>query len=202
MCERRPPVATFRAGATTSARIAGPRSGTRIWRGLLAVSAARRRASVSRAPAGRARDGLRRLMGIASAMADMSDSFGVVVCASGRFAKRAGELQVDVVEVGRPRGDLERAEALGTDRCQNLGGRYLVQRHRHVGADGKRVLSGDPAAAQCRQGLLRIAGHAELENLAAQPFEQRLRRVQRYELAVVDYGHAIAQTARPLQVVP
>ena len=46
---RRPPVATFSAGATTTARIAGPSSGTRIWRGLAAVSAARLRASVASA---------------------------------------------------------------------------------------------------------------------------------------------------------
>src|SRR5947209_1353898 len=143
MCERRPPVATLSAGATTSARIAGPRSGTRIWRGLLAVSAARRFASVSRAPAGRARADLRGLMGSASVMVDMSDSFGVVECRSGRLAPRAGELQVDVVEVRCARRDLERAKALGSDRRQRRGGRYLVQRHGHMGADGKRVLSGD-----------------------------------------------------------
>src|SRR6266576_3126802 len=49
MFELRPPVATFSAGATTSASSAGPTSGTAIWRGLCAVRAALRDASVRNA---------------------------------------------------------------------------------------------------------------------------------------------------------
>src|SRR6059058_6467425 len=105
MLECRPPVATFSAGATTSARIAGPSSGTRICRGLLAVSAARRRASVASAPAvrvGRARGSL--IAG--SAIADIRVAPCWSVGGSGGFAERAGELEVHVVEIGHADGDL------------------------------------------------------------------------------------------------
>src|SRR5258707_10483810 len=107
MCECRPPVATFSAGATTIARIAGPSSGTRICLGLLAVSAALLRASVASAPAARAGRRRRRLIVRGSAIADMVGSFD---CVSSRgLAERAGELQVHVVEIGDPRLDLRGA---------------------------------------------------------------------------------------------
>src|SRR5437588_12378646 len=134
MWERRPPVATLSAGATTSARMAGPNSGTRICRGLLAVSAPRRRLRVSTAPADLGRAGWRCWIGMGSAMADMSDSLWVGLSRSGGLAERAGELQIDVVEVGSARGDLERTQALGLDRGQSLRGGEVGQGQRHPGA--------------------------------------------------------------------
>src|SRR5438067_11469713 len=121
MWEWRPPVATFSAGATTIARIAGPSSGTRICRGLLAVSAARRRASVTSAPAVRARRARGSLIARDSAIADIR----VAPCrgwASGCFAERARELEVDVVQIGHAGRDLRSADLCLLDRGQRLGG--------------------------------------------------------------------------------
>src|SRR5438270_1913046 len=127
---RRPPVATFSAGPTTRARMAGPSSGTSIWRGLLAVSAARRRARVSSAPPDPVRwAGRRALMGTDSAMADMGWLLDGSKGCSRRLAERAGELQVDVIQVGGAGGDVQRPQVVGLDRGQRFGGGVAVERH-------------------------------------------------------------------------
>src|SRR5580700_12103228 len=100
MPECRPPVATLSAGATTSASSAGPINGTRICLGLLAVSAARRRARVASALVVRARRGALRVTGMDSAMADMRVSLlGFLGSARSRGLAQgaARQLEVDVV---------------------------------------------------------------------------------------------------------
>src|ERR687887_1590957 len=79
MCEPSPPSASLSAGAITRANSTGVKSGTRIWRGVRAVRAARRWASV--ASAGRA--------------------VMVTPLGSGSLGEAiAGEPQVDIVEGG------------------------------------------------------------------------------------------------------
>src|SRR5579872_7566189 len=110
MCECSPPRAFLSAGASTTANRIGVSSGTAIWRGLWAVSAARRRASVSRAPTAGVRRGVRtpagtgweRGVGAVTAFVAM----GVLSVRSGDGADAGtGESQVDVVEGRRARAD-------------------------------------------------------------------------------------------------
>src|SRR5690348_13530210 len=103
MCEWRPPVAFLSAGARMSASSAGPSRGTAIWRGLEAVSMARRRATVRTAPSFGARLAAGRGSGIVSVSADMS----VVLLRSGSLGELgARQLQVDVIEGWSPGRDL------------------------------------------------------------------------------------------------
>ena len=74
----RPPSAAFRAGAMTSANRIGVSIGTAIWRGLRAVSAARRDASVRRARPGDVRRGAAR-SGVAAVGAAMVVAMGLVL---------------------------------------------------------------------------------------------------------------------------
>src|SRR5271165_2488430 len=163
---RSPPVATLSAGATTSASSAGPISGTMIWRGLLAVSAARRRASVSsalRADAPRAR---RSGTVMGCAIADISAPFELVTASGfgsaggwsgGREQRVAGQLEIDVVQARRPGCDLGRAQLLGVERPQCLGRSALVQRHGDACTDGERVLPRDPPPAKALEHSLSAA---------------------------------------------
>src|SRR5205085_11943249 len=118
MCEWSPPSASFRAGAITVANRIGVISGTAIWRGLLAVSAARRRASVERA-----------------ARVAMRGSF-----LSGGFrGGGAGQVEVDVVERRRTRLDAEWHDAeLGESR-HDLRGAAARERQCERAPDGERV---------------------------------------------------------------
>src|SRR2546421_11613743 len=78
MPEWKPPSASFSAGAITTANRTGVSSGTRIWRGVRAVSAARRPARVASA---------------------FRDAMWVSFLSSGGVREAvAGQLQVDVVE--------------------------------------------------------------------------------------------------------
>src|SRR5438045_2570793 len=115
MWECSPPVATFRAGATTRASSAGPSSGTAIWRGVFDVRDALRLASVSSALPGRARPGAQRGVDGAWAVADMAQSF-LEELSGGLVNAGAGQLQVGVIEGGEAGGNLRDAQALGLDR--------------------------------------------------------------------------------------
>ena len=77
------------------------------------------------------------------------------------------QLQVDVVEVRRAGRDLGRAQALGLDRRERLGGGVAVQRHRDPGADRERVVAGD-ARVRSSPAPGRVSVDAELEDLAAE----------------------------------
>ena len=62
---------------------------------------------------------------------------------SGRLAERAGELQVDVVQVRRPGRDLGDGQALCLEHGQGLAGCVAVQGHGDASSDDKRVTIGD-----------------------------------------------------------
>src|SRR5690349_21208184 len=109
-----PPSAVFSAGAMTVANRIGVTSGTAICRGLLAVSAARRRASDSSAVVRRVgrRSGRARAPGAGAAMVPaMGTSLSGLGRSGGVGERRAGEVQVDVVERGRTRRHGGRAHA-------------------------------------------------------------------------------------------
>src|SRR4051794_40965578 len=117
MCEPSPPSASFSAGAITSANMIGVRRGTRICRGVRAVSAARRAERVWSATAVLmvvAPWFLCRLRGVGQA--------------------RAGQAQVDVVEGWLACADRSRAHARGIDGRDGLGGGVVVQRDGQRGA--------------------------------------------------------------------
>src|SRR5258708_37910000 len=98
----RPPSASLSDGAITTANSTGVSSGTRIWRGVRAVSAARRWARV-----------------VSAAM----------VCMSGRLRQPvAGEAQVDVVEGGGAGAHGRDGQAGAGDRGERLVGAAPVQR--------------------------------------------------------------------------
>src|SRR3954471_14336778 len=127
MCEFRPPVAAFSAGATTSASSAGPTSGTAIWRGLWAVSAARREARVRSA----------RPMEV-DAMVVLSRGSG------GDGHAGAGQAEVDVVEGRLPRADRAGAQPGLADRGKRFACGDVVQRHGQRLAEDVRVRGSDP----------------------------------------------------------
>src|SRR5690349_12022736 len=112
MPECRPPVAAFSAGATINASSSGPSSGTAIWRGFPAVSAARRRASGSSALLGRTRRGTERGIEGACAMVDIRVLLSVRV---------GGVLEVDVVERRRTRRNPLDFDARLVDRFERVG---------------------------------------------------------------------------------
>src|SRR5690242_12900542 len=118
----RPPSALLRAGAITVAKRIGVSSGTAIWRGLCAVSAARRFASVTNALADRVSAGRRGantavLTAVAvMAMVSLRGSGGV-----GDLG--AGEPQVDVVERGRPGHEARGRKVGAADGADHVGGR-------------------------------------------------------------------------------
>src|SRR6476661_5468781 len=102
MCVCSPPSALLRAGAITVANRIGVSSGTAICRGLWAVSAARRLASVANAPTLPVRAGRRAANApvLMAAVVMGSGSFRVSVL-RGVGDLGAGEPQVDVVKRGR-----------------------------------------------------------------------------------------------------
>src|SRR5436190_10838950 len=156
MCEPSPPSASLRAGAITSANMIGVRSGTRIWRGVRAVSAKRRAERVWRAAAVFISCSLSRSGGVGHAV--------------------AGEPQVDVVERRLASADRPRAHAGGVDGGDRLGGGVVVQRDGEGRADGERVVAGDalgPERAE-RGGRVTVV-HAQLDDLLAEPVEEAPR---------------------------
>src|SRR5579863_4052921 len=132
MWVRRPPVATWSAGAAISASSAGPSSGTATCRGVREVSDARRRASVTSALAERGRRG--RSSAIA---AGCSNAVAIGGLLSVAVHAGAGQLQVDVVERRGAGRDLAGPADLGED----VAGAAAVQRNREPGADRERVVA-------------------------------------------------------------
>src|SRR5207244_1614492 len=137
MFECRPPVATLSAGATTRARSAGPTSGTAICRGLCAVRAALRDASVHNARTCEVRRGSltrgAKVVGWAIAVAIVL----VLPLFSGSCDEvLAGQPQVDVIEGGLAGADRAGAQPCPVDRADRLTGARVVQR------DGDRLSDG------------------------------------------------------------
>src|SRR3954452_7628213 len=138
MSEFKPPVATFSAGATTSASSAGPTSGTAIWRGLWAVSAARRAARVRSARPMDVRGGAATGRGASAAGSARVVAMGSVLSdgvSGGGGQAGAGQPQVDVVE-GRPAAaDGAGAQPRLGDRRAGVAGAGVVQWHGQCLAD-------------------------------------------------------------------
>src|SRR5919204_3167416 len=121
-----PPSASLSAGAITRANRSGVSGGTRIWRGVRAVSAARR---PDRVPI--------------AAIADMMRLL------SGCLAEAVpGEVQVDVVEGGFAGADPRRGQAERVDRGDRLRGAAVAQRHGERRPHGKRLRAGDALGPQ------------------------------------------------------
>src|SRR3954447_25491426 len=168
-----PPSADFSAGAITSANRIGVSIGTAIWRGLWAVSAARRDASVRSARLRRVRGG--------AGMRALSGAGGATVVAmvvsfrgrdSGGDEAVAGQAQVDVVE-GRPAaGDRARGDPGPVERADRLAGAQLVQRDGEGLADDVAAGGRDAVGAEHGERGLRVAVDAQLEQLAAEAGEQ------------------------------
>ena len=193
----RRPSAVFSAGAITSANRIGVSSGTRIWRGFCAVSAARRRASASSALGAATRRGARSTAGGESARVAMS-----------------------ILRFRRPRRARRRSAAGRRHRGWGCGrrGRRRAGRGRssvRIASAAVRSCSGmvrrapianaSPPATPCSRSrasaALGIAGDAQLEQLAAKAGEQRRRRVERDDLADVHDRDAVAQPLRLVEVV-
>src|SRR5919198_4511974 len=131
-----PPSAVLSAGAMTTANRIGVSSGTAIWRGLCAVSAARRFARVSSALRVRVRTGARRGTAAGCMAVAAMGSF----LSSGGFGELvAGEPQGDVVEGGLAGGDAGRGDAGFVDHGDGFGGGALAPWQRDRRADGKRL---------------------------------------------------------------
>src|SRR6476661_3751214 len=145
----RPPSAVFSAGAITVAKRIGVSSGTRICRGLAAVSAARLRASVASAFVARTRAGLEAGSGRATGVAAIGWSF---LGSGGSGQLGAGQLQVDVIEGRGARGQAGSADAAVVDGADRGGGRAPRQRDRQRRTDGERRARRDAALAQRCQG--------------------------------------------------
>src|SRR5689334_4803323 len=131
MLECRPPSAAFSAGAMTSANRIGVSIGTAIWRGLCAVSAARRAARVRSAWGKGVR---RRRRGTATGAAVVV-AMGTSVSGGGGEGL-AGQPQVDVVERGAAGRERSRAQSGVVQRGDGVAGARAVQQ------DGQR-LAGD-----------------------------------------------------------
>src|SRR3954452_22484236 len=170
MCEFKPPVAIFSAGATTSASSAGPTSGTAIWRGLWAVSAARRAASLRSARPIGVRGGAARSGGrvVGSAMAVAMGQVPFVWVSGGDGQPGPGEPQVDVIEGGATTADRARGQPGLVDRSERLTGGRVVQRHRERLADYERVSGGDAARAERSERDRGVAVDAQLEQLVSE----------------------------------
>src|SRR5438270_275918 len=142
---RRLPTDLARAGAMTTANSTGVSRGTTISRGVWALRAKRRRASVARAPSLGAPLG-------AGATIEPGNAGAVVIAAmvfslgtgSGGEAV-AGETEVDIVERGRPGADPGGGQVKVGHCRHRLFGRAVVQRHGEGGAHREGVVSGDPA---------------------------------------------------------
>src|SRR3954451_6682195 len=166
MCEFRPPVAAFSAGATTSANKAGPTSGTAIWRGLWAVSAARRAASVRSARPMDVRGGAATGRGASAAgsarVVDMGSVLSDGLSGGGGHAG-AGQPQVDVVEGRLAAADGAGAQPRLGDRRDGVAGAGVVQRHGQRLPDDVRVGGGDAMHAQRVERDRGVAVDAQLE---------------------------------------
>src|SRR5262245_30249894 len=123
MCEPSPPSASFRAGAITSAKSTGVSSGTRIWRGVRAVRAARRLASVAKA--GRA---------VVMIPPSWSGGLGEPI---------AGEPQVDDVESRSAGADPAGGQAGAVERMKRRARLAVVERDRERRAHREGVVRGD-----------------------------------------------------------
>src|SRR5436305_11504143 len=138
---RNPPSAALSAGAITSANSTGVRRGTTSSRGVRAVRAKRRLASVPSADS--EASGARVLTsGGASEMDAMSIRLLVdrgVGASGGRGEAVTRESEVHVGE-GRPAGADGSAHAELVDRGHRLHARALVARDRQRGADDERVV--------------------------------------------------------------
>src|SRR4051812_27187618 len=124
MCEWRPPSALLRAGAMTRANRIGVIIGTAIWRGLCAVSAARRDASVRRA---RPRRGGRRAGARGVRLVDSAMLAAIVLAPFRAVSGGEGEVvarqpQVDVVERGFPGADRTGAQPCVVDCGDRVAG--------------------------------------------------------------------------------
>src|SRR5512142_1443255 len=132
MCVCSPPSALLRAGAMTVANRIGVSSGTAIWRGLRAVRATRRMASVISALALRVSAGRRRANpAVLMAVADMIGfplDFGL-----GGFGERgAGQPEVNVVERRWPRHEPGGLDSGVGDGGYRLAGRAAVEGNRET----------------------------------------------------------------------
>src|SRR3954452_1854593 len=176
MPEWSPPRACLSAGAITVANRIGVSRGTAIWRGLLAVSAARRLARVNSALLRRVgRAGCRIASGAGAVMA-------VIRCPLARLGGvgdcGAGEVQVDVVERWGAGRDSGCGEPELVDRGDDLGGAVAGERKRERRADDEGGWLRYAAGSQPGHRGRGVAFDAEFEDLAAEPGEQPRRRVE------------------------
>src|SRR5205823_1174117 len=153
--------AVFNAGAITSANSTGVSSGTTSSRGVRAVSAKRRPASVRSAcvPVGRATRGAARA--VLWAMLVMS-STPFELNSGGLGEAAAREAQVDVVEARAARRDRGHRELEHLELGDRRGRATAGERHRERRADRERVRAGNPVVAQAPKRLLAVAVDAEL----------------------------------------
>jgi hypothetical protein len=87
------------------------------------------------------------------------------------------------------------------ERGNRLGARPLVQRHGERRAERERVLGGDAVRPQRHERPCGLAAHAQLQDLGAEPGQQRLRRVEGDDTAGVHDRDPVAQPLRLVEVM-
>src|SRR5919204_2981097 len=188
--------ACFSAGAITRAKRIGVISGTASSRGVRAVSWKRRRARVASGASG-LRIGRGRTRVSSGVRVDMG-----VLLSGGLGEPAAGESQVDVIECGAAGADRRGGEVERADRGDRVGGRPVVQGHRHRRAHGERVAAGDPAVAErAERGRPVAVLDAKLDELAAERVAQRVRGVEGDDAAQVHDRDPVAEPLRLVEVV-
>src|SRR5437588_6186649 len=159
------PVTLARAGAITTLKRIGVRSGTTISRGVRADRAKRRRVRVANGPA-RERGARWRSGTVAGGR--------VVMAVIGLLVERSGgetvarQPQVHVVERRPARAHAVGGDAQVGDGGHGVAGRASVQGDGQRGPHAERVLTGYAARAQGGEGRRRITVDAQLDELTAE----------------------------------
>src|SRR5262245_1630370 len=193
------------AGAMTIANRSGVMTGMRSSRGVRTVSAMRRAASV--------RTALTRTVGCGTGSARVG-SWTVVVTAvmgisvaswvgarSSRGERAAGELEVDVVERGSAAGHRAGREADVADGRDQVVGRAATDGDVDGGPDDERVVVGDAGPTQLGQRPVHGTVEAELDELGAQPGQQRGRSVEGDDASLGHDGDSVAELLGLVEVM-
>src|SRR4051794_34718820 len=168
------------AGAMMTANNTGVSSGTTSSRGVLALSASRRRASVangaSRPPVrGRATVSVGTVVGPGM----------VVVTVDMELLSRgqavAGQPQVDVVKARAPGGDAVGGDAEVGDRLHGVARGAPMKGDGQRGPDAEGIGSGHAGAAQRVEGGRRVSEDPQLEQLPAEVSQQSLGGVEPHD---------------------
>src|SRR3974390_1251961 len=156
------PTAWPSAGAITNAMSTGVARGRRMARGLRRLSASRRPVSVPRArscvPVVGSGFRSHRPAGTSVVIAVICNSLLL------RAHALAGEAQVDVVEVGRPRVDLDCRDTEAVEGADNVAHLPVVERHGERLAHDKRVVAGQRSGSKSTQRYGGVGRHPQLDD--------------------------------------